>query len=72
MKLYDKAIFEEHAEAFEALAEYDRTGKLPKISYKKRIDITIDANLLRKVKEYCKKTNIKLSNLIENQLKNIV
>jgi len=72
MKLYDKTIFTEFADAFEALAEYDRTGKLPKLSYKKRIDVTIDANLLRKIKEYCRKNNIKLSNLIENQLKTIV
>jgi len=44
MKLYDKTIFTEFADAFEALAEYDRTGKLPKLSYKKRIDVTIDAS----------------------------
>jgi hypothetical protein len=36
MKLYDEKIFEKYADAFEALAEYDRTGKLPKLSYKKR------------------------------------
>jgi hypothetical protein len=36
MKLYDEKIFEKYADAFEALAEYDRTGKLPKPSYKKR------------------------------------
>ncbi|MEK6923476.1 MAG: hypothetical protein AABW84_02185 [Nanoarchaeota archaeon] len=69
MKLYDKKRFEKHADLFEALAEYDRTGKLPKLSYKKRIDVTIDAAILRKVKEYCKKNNIKVSNLIENKLK---
>src|SRR3989344_4339275 len=66
------SYFKEFADAFEALAEYDRTGKLPKVSYKKRIDVTIDPNLLRKIKEYCKKNNIKLSNLIENQLKTII
>ena len=72
MKLYNETIFEEYAATFEALAEYDRTGKLPKLSYKKRIDVTIDANLLRKIKEHCRKNNIKLSNLIENKLKTIV
>ena len=69
MKLYDAKIFEKYAEAFEALAEYDRTGKLPKFSYKKRIDITIDAKLLRQLKEYCKTHGLKLSQLIEKHMK---
>ncbi|MBI2041349.1 MAG: hypothetical protein HYT16_04580 [DPANN group archaeon] len=72
MKLYDRKIFEKYADAFEALAEYDRTGRLTKLSYKKRIDITIDAALLRKLKEYCRKHNLKLSQVIEKQIKGIV
>ena len=32
---WDGKIFKKYAEAFEALAEYDRTGKLPKLNYKK-------------------------------------
>ncbi len=31
VKLYDKKIFKKHAALFEALAEYDRTGKLLEI-----------------------------------------
>lgn len=69
MKLFDEKRFEEHKDLFEALAEYDRTGKLPKISYKKRIDITIDAKLLRQLKEYCRKHGLKLSQLVEKHLK---
>jgi hypothetical protein len=69
MELYDKKIFEKYADAFEALAEYDRTGKLPKLSYKKRIDITIDAKLLRQLKEYCIKRGFKLSQLIEKHMR---
>ena len=65
MKLYDEKIFKKYEDAFNALAEYDRTGKLPKISYKKRIDITIDAKLLRELKEYCQTNNLKLSQLLE-------
>lgn len=68
MKLYNEKIFEKYAEAFEALAEYDRTGKLPKINYKKRIDITIDAKLLRQLKEHCQKKCLKLSQLVEKKM----
>lgn len=72
MKLYDEGHFRKHAALFDALAEYDRTGRLPKLSYKKRIDITIDAALLRKLKEYCHKHNLKLSQLIEKQVRGVV
>lgn len=69
MKLYDERIFEKYADAFEALAEYDKTGKLPKINYKKRIDITVDARLLRQLKEYCRKHGLKISQLIEKHMR---
>ena len=72
MQLFDKHIFDKYAEAFEALAEYDRTGKLPKLNYKKRIDITIDARLLRLLKEYCREKDLKLSQLIESRLRLIL
>ena len=65
MKLYDKEIFEKNRDLFEALAEYDRTGKMPKLSYKKRVDITIDAALLRELKEYCSSEGLKLSQFME-------
>ncbi len=71
MKLYNEEHFRKHAALFEALAEYDRTGRLPKLSYKKRIDITIDAALLRKLKEYCHKHNLKMSQFIEKQIKTL-
>lgn len=68
MKLYDRKRFAKHASLFEALAEYDRTGKLSKLNYKKRIDITLDAKLLRQLKEYCQKHGLKLSQLIEKRM----
>ncbi len=72
MRLFDEKVFEKYADAFEALAEYDKTGKLPKVSYKKRIDITIDAKLLRQAKEYCKSNGVKLSQLIEKNIRNVL
>ncbi len=72
MKLYSAEHFRKHAALFEALAEYDRTGRAPKLNYKKRIDITIDAALLRKLKEYCRKHNLKLSQVIEIQMRGLM
>lgn len=72
MKLYKKENFARHAALFNALAEYDKTGKLPKLSYKKRIDITIDAALLRQLKEYCREHGFKLSQLIEKHMKEML
>ena len=69
MQLYDEKIFEKYADAFEALAEYDRTGKLQRLNYKLRIDITIDSKLLRKLKEYCTANGLKLSQFIESQMR---
>ena len=50
-------------------AEYDRTGKLQRLNYKQRIDITIDSKLLRKLKEYCTANGLKLSQFIESQMR---
>ena len=72
MKLYSEEHFRKHAALFEALAEYDRTGRAPKVSYKKRIDITIDAGLLRRLKEHCRRHGLKLSQLIEQRMRAVV
>ncbi len=64
MKAIDK-----HQEAFEALMEFERTGKLPKLEYKERADFTIDAKLLRKFREYCKRNGMKMSAVLENYIK---
>ncbi len=72
MPLFDKKIFEKYADAFEAFAEYGLAGRLPKLNYKKRIDITIDAKLLRQLKEHCKINGMKLSQLIEKRMRGIL
>ena len=53
----------------DALLEYERTGKLKKVSYKERLDITLDEGVLKALKSYCKERNIKVSNLIEQLIK---
>ena len=63
-----RKVFREHPEMFTALEEYDKTGKLPKIKYKTRANFTIDADLLRRFRTYCKKEGYNMSKLIEKHL----
>ncbi len=59
----------EHPQVFEALEEYDRTRKLPKTTYRERINVTIDPNLLRKFKRYAQEKGLNMSRLIEKHIK---
>ena len=58
-----------YPEVFDALEEYDRTHKLRKINYKERANFTIDSNLLKDFREYCKKNSMKMSSKIEQFMK---
>ena len=62
-------IIKENPRAFDALLEYERTGKLPKINYRERINLTINNNILRKFKKYCRENNYNMSRLIEKHIK---
>lgn len=64
LKKADKLI-KEHPEMFEALLEFERTGKVPKPIYKKRANFTIDKKILKKFREYCEKQGYNMSKLIE-------
>lgn len=75
-KMFDKKFWEisramdkKHPRIFKSLEEYDKTHKLAKWNYKKRIDFTIDSQVLNKFKDYCKTRNFKMSNVIENLIK---
>lgn len=63
-----KRIIKENPEYFEALLEFEKTKKLPKFTYKKRANFTIDADLLRKFRNYCKKKGYKMSTKIEQYI----
>jgi len=58
-----------YPEVFSALEEYERTRKLPKFSYRKRIDLTIDEHILKKFKEHCREKGLNMSRVIENHIK---
>ncbi len=64
-----KKIIEKYEPIFKQLEEYDKTHKLRKERYKKRVDLTIDSRTWNEFKEYCKKNNIKMSNVVENLIK---
>lgn len=67
VKLAKEAI-KEHPEAFEALMEFERTGKLPKLTHKVRANFTIDSSLLQNFRIYCKKHGKKMSAVLENYM----
>ena len=54
-----------YPEVFDALEEYDRTHRLRKINYKERANFTIDSNLMKRFREYCRKKGMKMSTKIE-------
>jgi len=66
---YAREIMKEYPQVFEALAEYDRTRKLPKTNYRERINLTIDGNLLRKFKAYAQEKGLNMSRVIEKHIK---
>lgn len=60
-----KKIVKEHPEYFDALLVFEKTGKLPKFNYKKRVNFTLDNNLAREFRNYCEKNGMKMSSVIE-------
>ena len=64
-----KKIVREKPEVFEALLEYERTGKLPKPNPKERVNFTIDARLIRKYREWCRQQGYSMSAHIEKSIK---
>jgi len=58
-------IVKRNPEYFEALVEFEKTKKLPKLKYKERANFTIDSDLLKKFREFCKGKGMKMSPRIE-------
>ncbi len=59
----------EHADLFDALLEFERTKRMPRLSRKKRVNMTIDSSLYREVQREAKRRNIPVSSLVEKQLR---
>ena len=64
-----KKAIREKPEIFEALLEFERTKKLPKINYKERANFTLDAKLLKRFREYCKKQGYNMSAKVEKAIR---
>jgi len=62
-------LFKEGKQALESLEYFDKTGKLP--VGKKRIDITLDRKIIKKLKERSEKTGRPISRIIEEKLKSL-
>ena len=69
---YAKEGIKEHPELFEALLEFERTGKLKKPNPKTRANFTIDSRLLRRFRSYCENRGLKMSALIEKFIKSVL
>lgn len=64
-----KKIIRENPEYFEALVEFEKTKKLPRLNYKKRANFTFDAKLLKEFREYCRERRLNMSNILEKHIK---
>ena len=60
-----KRIIKSNPEYFEALVEFEKTGKLPKLNYKERFNFSLDTEIMRKFREYCRKQGMKMSTKVE-------
>lgn len=58
-----------HPEIFSALEEFEKTKKIRKFSYRKRLDITINEQVLNQFKKYCKEKGLNMSRIIEHYIK---
>lgn len=67
---YAKEAVKKHPEAFEALLEFERTGRLLKPNPKERANFTIDAKLLKKYRAWCKEKGYVMSARIEKYIEN--
>jgi hypothetical protein len=68
-KEYAFRAIRKYPEIFSALEEFERTKKIPKFTYRKRLDITINEQILKKFREHCRTHNLNMSRVIEKHIK---
>lgn len=68
---YDKAkkVINQHQDLFLVLEDLDKTGKLHKLKYKKRVNFTIDEDLVRQFHNYCIHHHLEMSPVIERLIR---
>lgn len=62
---YARLAVAKNPEVIDALMEFERTKRVPKTNYRRRIDITIDESVMREFRAYCEKQGITVSRAIE-------
>jgi hypothetical protein len=62
-------IIKERPGAFKALEEFEKTGK---VITKTRMNFTIDREIARQFKEFCRKNGYNMSSIVEQSIKKIV
>lgn len=62
-------LIKEHPSAFKALEDFERTGK---VITKKRMNFTIDKELAKRFREFCKSKRYNMSAKIEEAMKKII
>jgi len=64
-----KELIEKHKSAFKALEDFEKTGK---VITKTRMNFTIDRELARKFREYCKNKGENMSSKMEEYIRKAV
>ncbi len=64
-----RKIIRENPEVFRALEEYDKTRRLPKLSYKIRATFTIDEDIFKKFHRYCEREGYAMSKIVEKLIR---
>ena len=67
--VFTDKLLREKPEVFEALLEFEKTGRVPKFTYKKRYNFTLDPELVNKFRVFCEKNSIKMSTRIEQYIR---
>jgi len=62
-------LIKEQPEIFDALLEAEKTKRVPKFTYKKRVNFTLDPTLFNKFRAFCEKKGIKMSTRIEQYIR---
>ncbi len=60
-------LMEEKGSALKALEEFEKTGKT---ITKARLNFTIDREIAREFRDYCRKHHLNMSELVEKMIKN--
>ena len=64
-----RRVVRENPEVFDSLLEYERTKKLPKLTYHTRANFTIESKLLSKFRAYCAERGMNMSKVLEKHIK---